>query len=150
MRSLPAIGLTLAATLARAACGGGAASPSGDPSAPASPSAGGSATVEDLDGRTFLSQSATGYTLVAGSVVRLSFEGVRLGASAGCNQMSGEYEIVDGVLKVGPMAMTEMACEEPLMAQDQWLSAFLPGAAPTLCQNKPIRTRSPARAGSRS
>ncbi|HEX5826918.1 MAG TPA: META domain-containing protein, partial [Candidatus Limnocylindrales bacterium] len=47
-------------------------------------------------------------------------------------QMSGEYEIVDGALKVGPMAMTEMACEEPLMAQDQWLAAFLPGAAATL------------------
>lgn len=26
------------------------------------------------------------------------------------------------------MATTEMGCEEPLMAQDQWLAAFLPGA----------------------
>ena len=46
--------------------------------------------------------------------------------------MSGEYEVVDGVLKVGMLAMTEMACEEPLMSQDTWLSGFLDGATATL------------------
>ena len=30
------------------------------------------------------------------------------------------------------MMTTEMACEEPLMAQDQWISAFVNGAAVTL------------------
>jgi heat shock protein HslJ len=60
--------------------------------------------------------------------VRLTFDGVRLGISAGCNQMGGEYSITDGVLQIGPMMTTEMACEEPLMSQDAWISAFLPGA----------------------
>ena len=46
--------------------------------------------------------------------------------------MSGDYEIADGALKVGMLAMTEMACEEPLMAQDTWLSGFLDGATATL------------------
>jgi heat shock protein HslJ len=81
-----------------------------------------------LDGRTFLSTGITGHTLVAGSQVRLVFQGGSLSANAGCNSMSGGYEVVAGRLKVGPMATTEMACEEPLMAQDQWLAAFLPGA----------------------
>ncbi len=62
----------------------------------------------------------------------LTFEATRIGASAGCNQMSGEYEVADGVLKVGMLAMTEMACEEPLMSQDTWLAGFLDGATATL------------------
>ena len=46
--------------------------------------------------------------------------------------MSGAYTITDGKLEVGAMMTTEMACEEPLMAQDQWISAFVNGAAVTL------------------
>jgi heat shock protein HslJ len=131
MRSAPLVTLALVALLAGAACSpGGAVSPT--PVPPTSGAGGAPATSADLDGRTFLSTGATGHDLVAGSTVRLTFEGVRLGASAGCNQMGGEYSLTDGVLAVGPMMMTEMACDEPLMAQDQWLSGFLPGAAATL------------------
>jgi heat shock protein HslJ len=132
MRSLPLVGLTVAAIVALAACTGGAASPSAPASDAPRPIAGVPATVEQLDGKTYLAQSATGYTIVEGSTITLRFEGNRLGASAGCNQMSGEYEIVDGLIKVGPMITTEMACDEPLMAQDQWLAGFLDGAAADL------------------
>jgi heat shock protein HslJ len=96
--------------------GGGAASPS-----PAS-----------LDGRTFLSTRVQGHDLVPGSTVRMRFQGGQLGISAGCNQMSGKYAIVDGRLTTGQMAMTEMACDEPRMAQDTWVAAFVGGAAVTL------------------
>ncbi|OGO57988.1 MAG: hypothetical protein A2Z32_01710 [Chloroflexi bacterium RBG_16_69_14] len=107
----------VAAALVVGACaGGGAASPS-----PAS-----------LDGRTFLSTNVQGHDLVPGSTVRMRFQDGQLGISAGCNQMSGRYAIVDGRLTTGQMAMTEMACDEPLMAQDTWVAAFVGGAAVTL------------------
>lgn len=85
---------------------------------------------DDLSGRTFLSTDVTKggdpYPLVKGSVVRLTFTDDGIGASAGCNQMGGAASLDDGVLVVdGPMAMTEMACDEPLMQQDTWLAALL-------------------------
>jgi heat shock protein HslJ len=131
MRSIPTLGLlaVVAVVLAACATGGGAASPS----ASASPASGGiPATTEALSGRTFLSTGIDGADLAEGSQVRLTFEAARIGASAGCNQMSGAYEVADGALKVGMLAMTEMACEEPLMSQDAWLSGFLDGATATL------------------
>jgi heat shock protein HslJ len=55
-----------------------------------------------------------------------------VGISAGCNQMSGAYKLTDGVMKTGAMMSTEMACAEPLMAQDAWIGGFLDGATATL------------------
>ncbi len=134
MRLLPALSLSLAAVLTLAACssGAGGATPS---AVPASPGGGSLATSADLDGRTFLSTDVEGYTLAPGSQIQLTFEGVRLGVSAGCNQMGGEYSLTDGVLELGPMASTEMACEEPLMSQDAWIAAFLPGALATIAED---------------
>ena len=67
-------------------------------------------TTDDLDGRTFVSSSVTGYDLVADSQISLSFDGARMGANAGCNQSSGGYSIADGTLKWdGPAATTQMA-----------------------------------------
>ena len=131
MRSLSRLGLLAVGAVVLAACatGGGGASPSASASAA---SGGTPATTEALSGRTFLSTGIDGADLAEGSQVRLTFEATRLGASAGCNQMSGEYEVADGALKVGMLAMTEMACEEPLMSQDAWLSGFLDGATATL------------------
>lgn len=132
MRTPLSIGLTLAATLVLAACSAGGAGPASPATSPQPSGVPGAPIAADLDGRTFLSSGTTGRQLAPGSVVRLTFEGVRLAASAGCNQMSGEYEVVDGTLKVGPMNTTEMACDEPLMAQDRWLAGFLPDAAVNL------------------
>ena len=132
MRSLPVIGvLVVSAAILLAACSTSGAAPT--PGSSGEPSAGGSpATTDALSGRTFLSTGSEGVEIVEGSQVRLTFEDTRIGASAGCNQMSGEYEVVDGVLNVGAMAMTEMACDEPLMAQDTWLAEFLSGASASL------------------
>jgi heat shock protein HslJ len=131
MRSLSTLGLLAVVVVVLAACStaGGAASPS---ASAAAGSGGTPATTEALSGRTFLSTGIEGAELAEGSQVRLTFEATRIGASAGCNQMSGEYEVAAGALKVGMLAMTEMACEEPLMAQDTWLSGFLDGAIATL------------------
>jgi heat shock protein HslJ len=86
----------------------------------------------NLDGRTYTSTEVRGHDLVEGSQVTLTFEDGRLSAQAGCNTMSGEATWDDGTLEVaGPMASTMMACEQPLMDQDQWLSSFL-ASSPSL------------------
>ena len=88
-----------------------------------------------LEGREFLStgltQGGADRPLVAGTRIRLSFLGGQLGASAGCNLMGGEYRLDGGRLVVTAVAMTEMGCDDPRHAQDDWLIGFL-GARPTV------------------
>ncbi len=80
----------------------------------------------DLGGRTFVSQEVFGRPLVTGTQVTLSFEDDRISAEAGCNTMNAPATWTDGTLSVeGPMAMTRMACERGLQAQDEWLAEFL-------------------------
>lgn len=133
MRHLSLTAASLVAVLLLAACQPGSASPvpaqspSAEPSAP--PSAVGSAPSSgDLDGRTFIVTRADGHAIVPGSEISFRFERGQLGISAGCNQMGGAYQVVDGALQVGAMVTTEMACEEPLMAQDAWIGGFVNGA----------------------
>ena len=83
------------------------------------------ATSEALDGRTFVSTEVTGETLVEGSEIRMTFEGSGLSVIAGCNTMGGDYTIEDGTLTAGPLASTQMACEDDLQAQDAWIAALL-------------------------
>ena len=140
MRSTPFLVLAAVAVFAVAACSpgaGGVATPSAAPStapsvaAPEAPSAG-APDAAGLDGRTFQGISVTGTQLADVTKIRLGFQGSNLSASGGCNQMGGTYVIKDGVLSTGQMMTTEMACAEPLMQQDTWLSTFLNGAALTL------------------
>jgi heat shock protein HslJ len=112
-----AIALLALAGLTFAACGSdddGAASDSS--SAP---------TAEDLSGRGFVSSDVTGYDLVDGSEITMNFLDDAVSVNAGCNTMNGGYEITDGAFVAGQFAMTMMACDDPLMAQDTWLSEFL-------------------------
>jgi heat shock protein HslJ len=81
-----------------------------------------------LPAGTYVSASVSGHQLVAGSKVRLVYDG-NLSANAGCNTMSGPAAVSHGTLVVGQLATTEMACNSDLMAQDQWLAGFLDGAA---------------------
>lgn len=112
------IGL-VAASLLLAACG--------DDSTSGSP-----ATAADLDGRSFVLVDSSGIELAEEGTVTLVFEDGNLGASGGCNQLFGGYEVEDGVLKVGPMGTTEMACEPAaLMDQDVAVSEFL-SSGPTI------------------
>lgn len=121
MRQLVILTAPLIVAVALVACGGAAAAPSTSPDASADPPAG-------LDGRTFLSTASIGRVLVAGSQVRMAFQGGTISISAGCNSMSGSYQVIDGRLQTDQMAMTEMACAEPLMAQDTWIAAFVAGS----------------------
>lgn len=81
---------------------------------------------EDLAGRTFAATDVQGRTLVPGSELTIEFDAKRLHANAGCNGLAGAWSIEDGRLRTdGDLAQTQMACEEPLMRQDEWLAAFL-------------------------
>ncbi len=65
--------------------------------------------------------------LVAGTRITLNFvaDGHRLGAQAGCNQMGGPASFEGGHLVVDDLATTEMGCDPPRHAQDEWLARFL-------------------------
>jgi len=112
--------------------GTGGTSTSTPSSSGGSPSTGpGSAgtTVEALWGREFVSADVRvdgePYALVEGTELRAGFEDGSISLSAGCNQMSGSVTLEGDRLTVGPLASTMMGCEEPLMAQDEWLASLL-------------------------
>jgi heat shock protein HslJ len=119
MRPIRAAGPLLFLLLACAvACGkadpGGAGEPAG----------------EQLHGRTFLSSETRPHPLVAGTRVSLAFtDDGRLVATAGCNTMSGQVETDEGTLTVDGLATTDMGCDPPRHAQDDWLAKTL-GAGP--------------------
>ncbi|NND13065.1 MAG: META domain-containing protein, partial [Acidimicrobiia bacterium] len=93
-----------------------------------------------LSGREFWSSAVTEggevRPLVDGTRIRLTFTEEHLGASAGCNSMGGSYTIDgespdSGTLRMQEISMTEMGCDGPRHAQDDWLIAFLQ-SSPTL------------------
>jgi heat shock protein HslJ len=58
-----------------------------------------------------------------------SFAGSRLLVEGGCNGLRGSYQLgADGLLTLGQLASTQMACDPPLMAADKALAGLL--AAP--------------------
>lgn len=66
-----------------------------------------------------------GPAIVDGSKVELSFVDGMIVVNAGCNTMTGVVTLDGGSLAVGHLAMTMMACDPALMAQDAWLNDFL-------------------------
>ena len=81
--------------------------------------------------RTFLSTEVTENgqpkALVAGTRITLTLveDGHRLAAQAGCNSMGGQATFDGGRLVVNDLATTEMGCDQPRHAQDEWLASFL-------------------------
>lgn len=83
-------------------------------------------TYADLDGRSFVSTGSQGYEIEAGTTISLSFADERISANGGCNTQNAGVEVTDGQLRLtSELASTMMGCEEPLMAQDQWVASFL-------------------------
>ena len=121
------IPVVLLAALALTACGEGGTSDA-DPSA------------LDVTSRTFIGDNVMvddePMPLFKGSLLRLSFDTDSIGASGGCNSMSGAATWADGTLRVtdGSLATTEMACDAPLMDQDAWFAKILT-SSPDLTQD---------------
>lgn len=56
-----------------------------------------------------------------GTEVTASFDGDDVSGSAGCNSYSGPYETDGDGLTIGPLASTEIFCEDPPGVMDQEL-----------------------------
>lgn len=63
--------------------------------------------------------------LVAGTAISLRFDEGRVGASLGCNQLGGPYELDGDRLLVEDLSMTEMGCDPERHAQDEWFAGVL-------------------------
>ena len=113
--------LCLAMLMPLAACGDDDSSGS-DASSDDSPAP---VTAADLAGRTFVSTTVTGFELIDGTAIRISFEEDHLSASAGCNTVGGAYTVENGLLSVSEPSATLMACDPKLMTQDDQLIGFL-------------------------
>ena len=83
-------------------------------------------TGPDLDATSWIGTKATEHgddrPFATGSTLRLDFSDGGLSVHAGCNHLHGSYRISGDSLRVGSLASTEMACEQPLMDQDAWLA----------------------------
>jgi heat shock protein HslJ len=110
--------LVLLAGAMLAACGGSEDEPV--------QSDGGTPQVEEGDYRsTAVEEDGAARPLVEGTTIALRLVDGRVVANAGCNTMSGEYEVDGGVLLVDSLATTEMGCDPPRHEQDAWLADVL-------------------------
>ena len=139
MNAIGRLGLALL-TLLLVACSqvpGASPTPSPSPSPAPSPTPTHIPPV-GLTGRTFLSTGVTvdgaPFALVAGTRIRLSFDDGTLSASAGCNIIGGNYVLDGNRVVFSGGQMTEMGCDDPRFAQDDWLIAFL-ASSPTFVLN---------------
>ncbi|MEP7157829.1 MAG: META domain-containing protein [Chloroflexota bacterium] len=138
MNAIGRIGLTLSVLTLVACAQAPGASPTPSPTPnPTTPPSG--IAIAGLDGRQFLSTRVTvggaPTALVPNTQIRLSFsDGNNLGGSAGCNIFGGTY-VLDGdrIVWTGG-GMTEMGCDDPRHAQDDWLTGFL-ASGPTYVLN---------------
>jgi heat shock protein HslJ len=97
-------------------------------------SSGGDGDGTSIEGEFVATEVAEGgqpKALVEGTSIRLRLEDGALTASAGCNSIGGDYTVADGVLRVSATSMTEMGCDPPRHAQDEWLAGVL-SAEPTV------------------
>ena len=119
----------IALLLAAAGCGDDAdVSADGEPTA-TTPRSTGSDTTEYRS--VAVTEDGAARELVDDTVITLTFGAGEIGASLGCNQMSGDYELEGDVLVVGQLAMTEMGCPPERMDQDRWFAELLQ-SRPTL------------------
>lgn len=96
-------------------------------------------TLEDVDALTFTSisvqENGTAKPLASQAPISLTFTPDGISVNAGCNTLFGEAAIDSGRLVVtSTLASSLMMCEDPLMRQDEWLTAFL-GNSPRITKS---------------
>jgi heat shock protein HslJ len=84
-------------------------------------------SVPDLDATAWIVTAVTEdgepRALVPDSEIRVSFSGGMVTIDGGCNHLTGRYALSsDAELTTQSLAGTEMACAQPLMDQDTWLT----------------------------
>lgn len=87
----------------------------------------------ELAGRSFVTTAATGFELVPGTQLVLTFEVDQLTATFGCNTISGgPWSIEEDVLTVVELMTTEIGCDPPaLNDQELWVLSLL-GSDPSV------------------
>lgn len=142
MRTLIRVSVVVLVAVLLAACGDDDASvSSGDPGGGSTnsppdddPGDGTTSGGDGIDGAfiaTAVEEGGQPRALEDGTTIRLRVEDGALTASAGCNTIGGDATVDDGVLRVGAVSTTEMGCDPPRHAQDEWLAGFL-SAEPTV------------------
>jgi len=63
--------------------------------------------------------------LVPGTEIRVTFDGDRLGATLGCNQLGGRFSLERTRLVIEDLSSTEIGCDPALHDQDRWFADFL-------------------------
>ncbi|HSN54950.1 MAG TPA: META domain-containing protein [Candidatus Sulfomarinibacteraceae bacterium] len=66
---------------------------------------------------------------MAGTRLTLEFQDGQVSGDSGCNRFHGSFTEQGGVLAIGPLATTRMACDDESMAQEQQFLAALESAA---------------------
>jgi heat shock protein HslJ len=64
--------------------------------------------------------------IVAGSRITLNVDGTQIGGSAACNTYGGTIQVGGSSVVISALSMTEMACQEDLMASEAAYLAALP------------------------
>lgn len=59
------------------------------------------------------------YPLLEGGTITALFDGGEVSGSSGCNTYRGSYELDGEDITIGPLAVTEMACDEPSGVMEQ-------------------------------
>lgn len=79
-----------------------------------------------LAGTSWTAQSINGQAIVGPRTPTLNFAAEqRVSGSGGCNSYFGAYTLRSGALSIGEMGRTEMACEVPIMQQEDTFLAAL-------------------------
>jgi heat shock protein HslJ len=102
-------------------------------------SSGSDVTFDDVVALTFTStnvqENGASRPLASEAPITLSFTEDGISMNAGCNTLFGGATIDAGRLSVSPaLASSLMMCEDPLMEQDEWLTAFL-NASPRIMKS---------------
>lgn len=87
-------------------------------------------TFEDLVALSYISsdiqENGSQRPLATETPITITFTEDGISVNAGCNTLFGSVTIEDGRLTASSaLASSMMMCEEPLMLQDEWLTAFL-------------------------
>ncbi len=83
-----------------------------------------------LAGTSWRAESVTGLPALPGMASTLAFseDGGRVAGNGGCNRYGGPLAVEDGVLKVGPLVATRMACApSPTEQERRFLTALEQG-----------------------
>lgn len=125
MMVLPCARLLLFPLVLVVACSGSVEDPSpGDGDGDGDGDDAGRNLEEALEGRTFVLESADGYSLVADTTANVSFASGEISFGAGCNGHFSEMSLDGDVLVVESFSSTAIGCAQELHEQDEWFAAF--------------------------